>query len=42
MSCIITKWVGRFGNNIIQIAKAIQVCETENINIIVLPKHDPF
>jgi len=40
MSCTITKWVGRFGNNIIQIAKAIQVCETENINVIELPKHE--
>lgn len=40
--CTITQWFGRFGNNVLQLAKAIQICENEGIDIIIFPKHELF
>jgi hypothetical protein len=39
MSCTITSWYGRFGNNIIQLSKALYYCETNEIRELSFPYH---
>lgn len=39
MSCIISQWYGRTGNNILQIAKALYFCYTKNMNNVKFPSH---
>jgi hypothetical protein len=39
MTCVITQWYGRFGNNIIQLSKALQICKIENIKTLSFPSH---
>lgn len=42
MSCIINKWVGRFGNNLLQLVRCIYYAKNNNYKIICFPNHKLF
>ena len=39
MACKISSWYGRFGNNIIQLSKALYYCETNDLRELIFPRH---